>query len=116
MFKKDPSKPIRDMNVVKIYPRDQTRDPHSEGLIVGGAWYESLVALQDKLGLEEGRLRMADLFYRHLVSTDSYLDSYQGLLVIDDDDGDLSNGTPHLCLLNPIFAKRGLADYDDRCR
>ncbi len=116
MFKKDPSKPIRDMNVVKIYPRDQTRDPHSEGLIVGGAWYETLVALQEKLGLEEGRLKVADLFYRHLVSTDSYLDSYQGILVVDDDDGDLSNGTPHLCLLNPIFAKRGLADHDDRCR
>ena len=51
-----------------------------------------------------------------MVSTDDYLDSYMGALAVDDTDGNLNNCTPHMCVLNPIFAKRGLTKYDPRCK
>ena len=37
------------------------------------------------------------------------------MLVIDDDDGDLSNGTPNLCIINEPFAQHGLATLRRSC-
>ena len=33
---------------------------------------------------------------------------YPESLLVDDDDGDLSNGTPNLCLINEVFGAHGL--------
>ena len=41
--------------------------------------------------------------------TDTYLESYNNLLLLDDDDGNPSTPSPHRCLINEAFAKRGLA-------
>lgn len=114
-FIKEGSRSIRNLSVLKVYPKDRAKDPHSEGLIVGGAWYETFVRFSEVYGAEEGRDQFANLFLKHLVGTDTYHDSYMGALVVDDDDGDLSNCTPHMCLLNPAFARRGLTNLDPRC-
>jgi hypothetical protein len=113
-FVKDRQDPIRDLRSLKIYPRDRSRDPHAESLIVSGAWFEVLQMMNRVYG-DEGRMRTAEIFFKHLVTTDSYLDSYMGALAIDDDDGNLSNCTPHMCLFNLAFAKRGIAAKDPRC-
>jgi hypothetical protein len=114
--KSKPESGIRDMAQVKVYPRDRHSNPHTEGLIVGGAWFETFTLMKEVLGEEAGRQKTADLFFRHLVSADDYLDSYYAALVVDDDDGDLSNCTPHMCLLNKAFSRRGLTPQDPRCQ
>ncbi|MDB5038078.1 MAG: hemagglutinin protein [Bacteriovoracaceae bacterium] len=114
-FFKSSEDPIRRIDMVKIYPRDQSRDPHLEGLIVSGAWFETLLMMKKIYGDDAGRMKTADLFFKHLISTDAYLDSYMGVLAVDDDDGNLQNCTPHMCILNVAFAKRGLTPADPRC-
>jgi len=115
-FFKGQKRPIRDANVLKVYPKDRSKNPHAEGLIVGGAWWEVFTKFREIYGDEEGRDKMANVFYRHIAHSRSYLESYQGALVVDDDDGDLSNCTPHMCLFNQAFARRGLTPTDDRCK
>lgn len=114
-FVKGSDRPIRNIDGIKVYPKDRSRDPHAESLIVSGAWYEFLKSMVKVYGSEEGRKKTAEIFFKHLVSTDSYLDSYMGALAIDDDDGNLQNCTPHMCLMNVAFSKRGIAKADPRC-
>jgi len=43
-------------------------------------------------------------------------DVYDATLALDDNDGDVSNGTPNFCEINKAFAKHGLAKEDSDCR
>lgn len=106
---------LRDLKTVKMFPKDQDRDPHVEGLIVAGAWYEVLSLMTAYYGETEGQSKTGEIFVKHLVSTDNYMDSYLGALVADDDNGNLSDCTPHQCVMNIAFARRNLTDYDPRC-
>ncbi len=115
-FFKGTDTPIRDASTLKVYPRDRSNNPHAEGLIIAGAWWDALNRMKEVLGPDEGTRKTAEIFFKHLVTADSYLESYQAALLIDDNDGDLSNCTPHLCIFNAAFAKRGLTPYDDRCK
>jgi hypothetical protein len=114
-FVKGSSAPIRDLTTFKHYPEDQNADPHKESLILSGAWYETFMRMREHYGDEAGKMKTAEIFFKHLVSTESYLESYQGALVADDDDNNLENGTPHMCYFNVAFAKRGIAAADPRC-
>lgn len=114
-FQKGTSKPMRSLDRLRVYPKDRHSNPHTEGLIVGGAWYEFYELMKEYYGPEEGRYRTTDIFLNHLVSADNYLDSYQATLVVDDDNGNLGDCTPHMCLLNQAFSRRGLTREDERC-
>ena len=114
-FEKGSEAPIRNLTIFRKYPDHQHPDPHVESLIVSGAWYEALLAMQKVYGQEKGRAKTAELFFKHLVSTENYLDSYMGALLVDDDNGSLDDCTPNMCILNPIFVKHGIAKPDDRC-
>jgi hypothetical protein len=115
-FIKGRESPIRDIAQLRVYPKDRNRDPHLESLIISGAWFEVLQTMKKIYGDEAGRLKVAELFFKHLITTDSYLDSYMGALTVDDDDGNLSNCTPHMCVFNLAFARRGIAQPDPRCQ
>lgn len=115
-FLKNQPNPIRDLTTFRHYPEGQDTDPHKEGLIVGGSWYDFYQLMVGHYGLQEGRAKTAEIFFKHLISTDAYTDSYQGALIVDDDDGNLENCTPHMCLMNAAFAKHGLASADPRCQ
>lgn len=107
--------PIRDISSFRHYPEGQDEDPHKESLIVSGSWFDFYKSMQDHYGAQDGRMKVAEIFFKHLISTDSYTDSYQGALIVDDDDGNLENCTPHMCFLNAAFSKHGLASPDARC-
>ncbi len=100
----------RDVSVADCrWPEDADADPHVEGLIVSGAWWD----LREELAHSEGtageayacRLFLASLYGRP-PSIGPELGGH--LLVLDDDDGDLSNGTPHLGELVRSFGRHGL--------
>jgi len=101
----------------KVYPRDIVGEVHADGEIIAGAWWDVAV----NTGSYE---LMGDLF------TSSYYDTPDGpngtegdvyhqvllaALTQDDDDADLSNGTPHFSEIVKAFARHGiylLADID----
>lgn len=85
------------------YPEDLTGEVHDDGRIIGGAlWHmrENLwpdVALSDSL-----------FHYAKFGLADNFLDYFYDLLETDDDDGDLTNGTPHYNEIADAFGRHGI--------
>ena len=88
---------------------------HFTGLIFAGAMWDlrqALIGSTEFAGNEQGAIQLADdLFYAAVQRASSIPATYVEVLAADDDDGDLSNGTPHECLINITFGqKHGLRD------
>jgi cysteine-rich repeat protein len=105
--------PLRDLNPVGIekkWPDDMTGEVHNDGEIIGGTMWDLKVALETKLGVQAGYEKMLDIFYAILQRSTDIPSSYAETLLADDDDGNLTNGTPNQCEINNVFARHGLAD------
>lgn len=103
---------IRDANNSKHYPEDLTGEPHDDGEIWSGVMWDLQEALlprydndKDQVWALIGRLH-ADV----LRSGPTFDSLYSEMLLADDDDNDLTNGTPHECEIGEVFAARGLAN------
>ena len=94
-------------------------DEAEKAIIQGARRHKASLVLVDGfgsmrrfLGPEQG-VAVADHIYyvalRHAVDLPSM---YVELLLADDDDGDLDNGTPHRCAIDTAFSRHGLADPD----
>ena len=84
---------------------------HFTGLIFGSAMWDLRKELIVELGEAAGIARAEELYYAAVKRASSIPATYAEILLADDDDGDLSNGTPHECKINQIFgAKHGLRD------
>lgn len=105
---------VRDMSIAKVYPKDRG-EVHAEGLIIASTFWDMFVAFKEKYGDEKANDIISNYAFKVIYTADKYTEVYDALLAIDDDDGDLNNGTPNLCLLNSIFEEHGLAKKDDRC-
>ena len=105
---------VRDISEPKVYPKDRG-EVHAEGLIIASTFWDLYVAFKEKYGEPKARDIIANYAFKMIYTADRYTEVYDALLAIDDDDGNLNNGTPHLCLLNPIFKDHGLAKADSRC-
>lgn len=94
------------------WPRD-VAEIHYTGLIFAGAMWDLRQELVELHGYEQG-LAVADrLFYAAVQRASSIPATYVELLVADDDDGNLENGTPHECQINATFgALHGLRNID----
>lgn len=99
---------IRDLEPDRVYPDDLTGEVHADGLIWGGAMWDVRKSLIAELGEEAGVELSDHLFATALMGGPSLGTSYEEVLIADDDDGDLSNGTPNLCLLSEDFGRHGL--------
>ena len=106
--------PIRRLLNVMRYP-DNQGEVHQEGQIIGGAFWDLRVALISRYGASRGAWLAEELFYKHLLTTDTYLDSYQAVLRLDDNDGNPATPAPDLCLINAAFAAHGLATAIANC-
>lgn len=91
-----------------IYPDDLGSDPHISGLIYGGAFWDLRKALILSLGETAGVAKTEQLFYATLQRAVDMPTSYIEVLLEDDDDGDLNNGTPNYCDINQVFSIHGL--------
>jgi hypothetical protein len=107
------SAPLRDLNPVNKelrWPEDADGEPHNEGEIIGEALWDFRTALEAKYGAEVGFEKFLVLYYGVVQRASDIPSSYAAILTVDDNDGDLSNGTPNQCLIDDAFGKHGLSD------
>lgn len=109
-------KPVRDMSEIRKFPEDVEDEVHADGLIVGGAWYDMYNALKKKMGRDKANQLFGKFLFKGIYQATKMSDVYDATLAIDDNDGDVSNGTPNFCEINKAFAKHGLAKEDSDCR
>jgi len=103
---------IRELDTDMVYPDDLIGEVHHDGLIWGSAMWdirEEMIALY---GYEQGVATADALFFGTLRGGPSLTGAYDELIYADDDDGDLTNGTPHLCLLTEQMGDHGLGPGD----
>jgi MYXO-CTERM domain-containing protein len=104
---------IRDVGPDQVYPQDFVNSyyyVHYNGLIFGGAMYDLHNLLKDEEGEEQGTQSASEIFAGLLKGGPEIPDSYYEALVADDNDGDLSNGTPHICQIQDAFGRHGLGE------
>lgn len=112
---------IRTVENNRSYPDDfiplssPNFSPHLNGQIIGGAFWDLRKALIEKYGPEKGAFTAESLFFKHLLDTPRFLESYNSLLILDDDDNNPATRSPNFCLINRVFALRGLAEAQDNC-
>ena len=109
---------IREVAGDREYPDDVYGEVHEDGLIFGGSvWdvWEQLYLRYGEARTDEGvaHALVGRLLADALSANPSIESSFDEFVVADDDDGDLSNGTPHYCELAEGFAPHGLGPLAD---
>jgi hypothetical protein len=95
---------LRDVDRDRIWPRDASPSDHLQGLILAGALWD--------LRQEVGAAVADPLFhYARYGAAGSFDDYLLDLLAVDDNDGDLANGTPHFDAIIRAFRAHGIGDY-----
>jgi hypothetical protein len=105
--------PLRDLDPEgreKRWPEDTTGEVHDDGEIIAGTFWDLRKALITKHGEELGDQVARKIYYGTLQRAADIPTSFVEALVSDDDDGDLTNGTPNQCEINAVFGAHGLAD------
>ncbi|MBL9019476.1 MAG: hypothetical protein JNL83_35130 [Myxococcales bacterium] len=92
-------------------PRYQCFDPkvrgvHAGGHLLGAVMFDVFTDLQSA-GLHGEPLKR--LMLRPIAIAQTRAEWYRAMLAVDDDDGDLSNGTPHECLIYRQFVAHSCA-------
>jgi len=98
---------VRDLSPTVRWPLGNNDDPHTVGLIVGGAVWdmrEAMTLQSAETLFEQSRHGHPDDTRDPIAFTEVFLD----LLVADDDNGDLSDGTPHASAIVPAFDAHGI--------
>ncbi len=94
-----------------VYPQDLVGEVHADGEIIAGAWWDLYVNLGHDMPV------MSSLFAGTLLATDMQPGGMEGLLyrdvlisclLADDNDADLTNGTPNDTAIIQAFARHGI--------
>jgi uncharacterized protein (TIGR03382 family) len=104
---------LRDLDPVgveKRWPEDATGEPHDDGEIIGETLWDLRTNLETALGAEAGFEKFLSLYFACLSRAADIPSTYAEVLIADDDDGNLANGTPNQCAISEAFARHGLAD------
>lgn len=99
---------LRDLEQDLSWPGDVSEDPHQTGIILGGAMWDLRVEFMDELGEAAGRALTDEIFFDMMRLTGDIPSAYEAALIADDDNGNLSDGTPNLCAIYDNFALHGL--------
>lgn len=99
---------IREVASNRVYPDDWVNEVHTDGLIFAGAVWDLWGILAEDMGDEAARDLVSQLFVDAIKAGPTVPDTYDEFVVADDDDGDLSNGTPNQCAILEAFQKHGL--------
>jgi hypothetical protein len=95
-----------------VYPDHARGDPHRAGLVLAQALWDLRTALVAAEGSAAGVALAERIVARLFVSATDLTSAYALALAVDDDDGDLANGTPHRCAIAAAFGVHGLAGGD----
>ena len=95
---------------IKVYPQDLVGEVHADGEIIGGAWwdtYQNFGSMDKMLNL------FTESLYGLVTGTDGtegsvFTDILIEVLTDDDDDADLTNGTPNDSAIVEAFARHGI--------
>ncbi len=104
---------IRRIDEDRVYPDDVVNEVHEDGLIyAGAAWdlFGELAADYGESTAVKGRAWTvaSQLFTTAMRAGPTLTTVFDEYVVADDDDGDLSNGSPHTCAIIEAFARHGL--------
>src|ERR1044071_8075743 len=102
--------PLRDLdppNSENRWPQD-IGEIHKTGIIFGGTFWDLRKALIASLGQTQGVQLTEKLYLGALRRSVNIPTSLIEVLATDDDDGDLSNGTPHECAIRDAYGRHGL--------
>ena len=99
---------IREVATNRRYPDDVVGEVHADGLIYGGAMWDTWAELEASIGPEEAYDTVSRLFVEGLQFNPELAETYDAMVAADDDNGDLSDGTPHQCQILDGFAPHGL--------
>jgi hypothetical protein len=108
-------KPVRDASVLKVYPADVSFDPHITGLIVAGSFWDLSNLLKARLGDEQAKHLMSIYLFKGIYKYAKLTDVYKAVLALDDDNGNVNDGTPNFCDINKSFSRHGLAKLSTDC-
>jgi len=99
---------IRDMAPNRRYPDDLVNEVHADGLIYAGAMWDWRALVEAEVGYDDAKALLSRVAVDAMGQNPELADTYDATLFADDDDGDLSNGTPNICSLIEAFAAHGL--------
>lgn len=92
---------VRDLDDPKYQCYDpEIRQVHAAGQLLGAVMFDVMVDLE-KAGVTGEQLKR--LLLRPIAIAQTRSEWYQALLAVDDDDGNLANGTPHECIIYNQF-------------
>ena len=112
-FADDSSKVLRNCDNTKSFPHDINADPHISGEIVSGALWD----LRKLIGLGTDERLFHEMEWLNPDGPDEtspdilqsvFLQTLVDVLTVDDDDNDLTNGTPHSSQILEAFSKHGI--------
>lgn len=109
LYNDDPLRELDPMGSEWTWPQDKG-ESHAEGRIIGGTLWDLRTAMQEQQGIDEGRAIVDNLWYQSIRRATDIPSMYAEVLVADDDDGTLANGTPNACLITEVFGVHGLVD------
>lgn len=101
----------------KVYPQDIQGEVHADGEIIAGAWWDFAVNLSSTMSLSNAVDTMSDIFSASQFGLATGPDGTEGqvyydilidALQYDDDNNNISDGTPHFLDIVNAFAKHGI--------
>ncbi len=98
---RDGSAYMRLLTNVFMYPRDIINEVHYDGMIISGAMWD----LRASMGTHYADSVLHFSKYAHAAS---FVDYFVDILEYDDDDGDLTNGTPNSNQIYAAFGRHGI--------
>lgn len=100
-FKNDePLRHIDPPGYERVFPSDMDVDTHISGLIIAGALWD----LRKTVGVTQ----IEQIFTGVMQRSDVMESTYTAALIADDDDANLTNGTPNFCAIEAAFGRHGL--------
>jgi len=114
----DPNSSVRRYDLErKVYPVDIQGEVHADGEIICGAWWDTYVLLGNNMGLTKELFAEA---YPGLQANtangqegQSFRDVLLDVLQADDDDADITNGTPNGAAIVEAFGLHGITLISD---
>ncbi len=101
LYRSSRSLSMRNCDNTNRYPDDYTDEVHHDAMIVTGALWE----IRADIGAD---LTNEITHYARFGYPENYEDLLTEILIADDDDGDLGNGTPHAATIYEAFHNHGI--------